>query len=202
MILSERRPRRKRALRTALPLLATQSGPVPAVHHEFPRENPTKCSTMTRSLGTSGRVKIAVVGSGYVGLVAGACFADSGTSVVCIDMDEAKLITLRAGEVPFFEPRLADLLKRNRPHRLDFTSNLADGIRGREGRVRSRRYATSRRRLGRSHVRAHGRRAGGTRRRARHRTLVLKSTVPVGTGEKVRAVVRALCPEAQDQRRQ
>ena len=51
---------------------------------------------------------------------------------MCIDVNEAKLAKLRAGEVPFFEPRLADLLKRNRPHRLDFTSNLADGIRGRE----------------------------------------------------------------------
>ena len=89
-------------------------------------------STTTQILTTERIVKIAVVGSGYVGLVASACFADSGTNVMCIDVDENKLAKLRAGEVPFFEPRLADLLKRNWPHRLDFTSNLADGIRGRD----------------------------------------------------------------------
>src|SRR6478735_2010134 len=91
-----------------------------------------KCSTTPQFLATGRIVKIAVVGSGYVGLVAGACFADSGTNVMCIDVDENKLAKLRAGEVPFFEPRLADLLKRNWPHRLDFTSSLSDGIRNRE----------------------------------------------------------------------
>jgi UDPglucose 6-dehydrogenase len=55
-------------------------------------------------------MKIAVIGTGYVGLVAGACFADSGTSVVCVDKDEQKLEKLRHGEVPFFEPRLAELV--------------------------------------------------------------------------------------------
>jgi len=77
-------------------------------------------------------MKIAVIGSGYVGLVAGACFADSGTNVLCVDADEHKLERLRRGDIPFFEPLLAELVKRNSPHRLDFTSDVAKAIQGRE----------------------------------------------------------------------
>ena len=76
-------------------------------------------------------MRIAVVGTGYVGLVAGACFADAGTTVTCVDVDEKKLELLRAGNVPFFEPRLEELLKRNWPARLSFSSNLAESIDGR-----------------------------------------------------------------------
>lgn len=76
-------------------------------------------------------VRIAVIGTGYVGLVAGACFADSGVNVMCVDVDEAKLERLKQGDVPFFEPHLGEMVKRNWPDRLQFTSNLAEGIRGR-----------------------------------------------------------------------
>lgn len=58
-------------------------------------------------------MKIAIIGTGYVGLVAGACFADSGTQVICVDKDEAKLEQLRRGDVPFYEPRLSELVQRN-----------------------------------------------------------------------------------------
>jgi UDPglucose 6-dehydrogenase len=134
-------------------------------------------------------VKIAVVGSGYVGLVAGACFADSGTNVMCIDVDEAKLAKLRAGEVPFFEPRLADLLKRNWPHRLDFTSNLADGIRGRE--VVFVAVGTPPQEDGSADLSYVLTVAEQVAKAAEHPVaLVLKSTVPVGTNERVRAVVK------------
>ena len=133
-------------------------------------------------------MKIAVVGSGYVGLVAGACFADSGTNVMCIDVNEAKLAKLRAGEVPFFEPRLADLLKRNWPHRLDFTSSLADGIRGRE--VVFVAVGTPPQEDGSadlSYVLAVAEQVAAA---AEHDiALVLKSTVPVGTNARVRAVI-------------
>jgi UDPglucose 6-dehydrogenase len=134
-------------------------------------------------------VKIAVVGSGYVGLVAGACFADSGTNVMCIDVDEAKLAKLRAGEVPFFEPRLADLLKRNWPHRLDFTSSLADGIRGRE--VVFVAVGTPPQEDGSADLSYVLTVAEQVAKAAEHPiALVLKSTVPVGTNERVRAVVK------------
>ncbi len=75
-------------------------------------------------------MKIAVIGSGYVGLVAGACFADSGTTVVCVDKDERKLKALENGDVPFYEPRLADLVKKNWPERLTFTSDLKSAVSG------------------------------------------------------------------------
>src|SRR5262245_46863322 len=76
-------------------------------------------------------MKVAVVGTGYVGLVAGACFADSGSNVVCVDVDENKLRKLEAGEIPFFEPGLDAMVKRNCPERLTFTSNLEQAIQDR-----------------------------------------------------------------------
>lgn len=134
-------------------------------------------------------VKIAVIGSGYVGLVAGACFADSGTNVVCVDVDEQKLQRLRQGDVPFFEPRLAELVKRNWPQRLEFSSNLEQSIQGRE--VVFVAVGTPPNEDGSadlSHVLTV---AEQVAKAATHDTaLVLKSTVPVGTNERVSEVVR------------
>jgi UDPglucose 6-dehydrogenase len=130
-------------------------------------------------------VKIAVIGSGYVGLVAGACFADSGTHVTCVDVDEKKLDKLRAGEVPFFEPGLAQLVKRNWPHRLDFSSNLADSIRGRE--VVFVAVGTPPAEDGSADLSHVLKVAEQVTKAAEHDlVLVLKSTVPVGTNERVR----------------
>jgi UDPglucose 6-dehydrogenase len=133
-------------------------------------------------------VKVAVIGTGYVGLVAGACFADSGTHVTCVDVDERKLEKLRRGEVPFFEPHLAELVTRNWPHRLDFSSNLAESINGRE--VVFVAVGTPPNEDGSadlSHVLTV---AEQVSKAARHSlALVLKSTVPVGTNERVRQVV-------------
>ncbi len=76
-------------------------------------------------------MRIVMVGSGYVGLVSGACFADFGHEIVCVDKDEGKIERLRAGESPIFEPGLDVLLKTNiRAGRLTFTTDLkaaADG---------------------------------------------------------------------------
>ena len=75
-------------------------------------------------------MKIAVVGSGYVGLVAGACLAESGNDVVCIDNDEAKVRTLRRGKMPFYEPGLEELVRRNRQERrLTFSATLPKAVR-------------------------------------------------------------------------
>jgi UDPglucose 6-dehydrogenase len=71
-------------------------------------------------------VTIAVVGSGYVGLVAAACFAEMGHSVICVDNDEAKVKVLRDGGVPIHEDYLPELLNRNRSNRVEFTSDLRD----------------------------------------------------------------------------
>ncbi len=133
-------------------------------------------------------MKIAVVGSGYVGLVAGACFADSGTEVVCVDVDEAKLEKLRRGEVPFFEPGLAAMVQRNWPDRLSFSSNLEESISGRQAVFIA--VGTPPNEDGSADLRYVLKVAEDVARLAKHRlVLVLKSTVPVGTNAKVRAVV-------------
>jgi UDPglucose 6-dehydrogenase len=134
-------------------------------------------------------VKIAIVGTGYVGLVAGACFADSGTHVTCVDVDVAKLEKLKRGDVPFFEPHLAELVKKNWPARLEFTNDLAAGIDGRE--VVFIAVGTPPQEDGSadlSHVLTV---AEQVSKAAKHEVaLVLKSTVPVGTNAKVREVVQ------------
>jgi UDPglucose 6-dehydrogenase len=74
-------------------------------------------------------MKIAVIGTGYVGLVAGACFADTGNDVICVDIDESKVQSLRDGIIPIYEPGLEDLVIRNsQSERLAFTTNLKDAV--------------------------------------------------------------------------
>jgi UDPglucose 6-dehydrogenase len=74
--------------------------------------------------------KIAVVGTGYVGLVTGTCFAESGNDVTCIDIDKAKIARLNAGEIPIYEPGLSELVEHNREAgRLHFTSDLPSAVR-------------------------------------------------------------------------
>lgn len=76
-------------------------------------------------------MKITMVGTGYVGLVTGTCFAESGNDVVCVDIDQRKVEMLRAGEIPIFEPGLSELVKRNcAAGRLKFTTSLAEAIEG------------------------------------------------------------------------
>lgn len=74
-------------------------------------------------------MKIAMIGTGYVGLVTGTCFADSGNDVVCVDIDEAKIAGLREGKIPIYEPGLTELVIRNAESgRLTFTTDLADAV--------------------------------------------------------------------------
>lgn len=73
-------------------------------------------------------MRIAVIGSGYVGLVAGACFADLGHDVILVDNDERKLAALKNGEVPIHENFLPELLKRHRGQRLQFSGNLQEAV--------------------------------------------------------------------------
>ncbi len=72
-------------------------------------------------------MNIAVVGTGYVGLVAGVCFADAGHQVICVDRDENKIQKLRAGQIPIYEPGLEDLLEKSK-ERLDFTTDLKTAV--------------------------------------------------------------------------
>ena len=78
-------------------------------------------------------MKIAIVGTGYVGLVSGTCFAETGNNVVCIDIDENKVLRMQNGEVPIYEPGLEVLFERNtKQGRLSFTTDLAEGIKNAE----------------------------------------------------------------------
>src|SRR5512138_2063511 len=70
-------------------------------------------------------MRIAMIGTGYVGLVSGACFADMGHQVTCVDKDDSKIAALRRGEIPIFEPGLDTLVASNvKARRLDFTTHL------------------------------------------------------------------------------
>ena len=76
-------------------------------------------------------MKIAVVGTGYVGLVTGTCFAETGNTVTCVDIDASKINKLNGGELTIYEPGLEKLFLRNQKEgRLHFTTNLAEGIAG------------------------------------------------------------------------
>src|SRR5579872_1664020 len=74
-------------------------------------------------------MNIAVVGTGYVGLVSGTCFAESGNEVICVDIDRARIEALTAGTLPIYEPGLEELVRRNlKEHRLSFTSDLNTAV--------------------------------------------------------------------------
>ena len=78
-------------------------------------------------------MKIAVVGTGYVGLVLGACLAENGNSVVCVDKDESKIDTLKSGRMPIYEPGLEEIVRRNEhEERLAFTTDLPSAVRASE----------------------------------------------------------------------
>src|SRR5437899_8572848 len=75
-------------------------------------------------------MKIAIIGTGYVGLVTGTCLADSGNDVTCVDIDQEKIERLEQGDIPIYEPGLSELVVRNTSAgRLKFTTNTADAVR-------------------------------------------------------------------------
>jgi UDPglucose 6-dehydrogenase len=138
-------------------------------------------------------MRIAVIGTGYVGLVAGVCFADAGHHVVCVDTDEKKVTRLRGGEVVIYEPGLAELMQRAmREKRLTFTTKHAEAAKGAEvvfiavGTPEGKDGAPDLRFLDAAISDVSKSLSGPS-------VLVLKSTVPVGTAARVRALVAELC---------
>lgn len=135
-------------------------------------------------------MKIAMVGSGYVGLVSGACFADFGHDVVCIDKDQGKIDRLHAGIMPIYEPGLDDLVQNNvKAGRLSFTTDLGEGIAGADA-IFIAVGTPSRRGDGHADltfVHAVAREVG--EKLANDAVVVTKSTVPVGTGDEVERII-------------
>jgi len=135
-------------------------------------------------------MKIAVVGTGYVGLVAGACFAESGNDVVCVDKDETKVRTLKRGKMPIYEPGLEEIVRRNRVEdRLTFTTNLAKAVR--DSAVIFIAVGTPQDEDGSADLKhVLGVAAEIAKAMNGYKVIVDKSTVPVGTSERVREVIR------------
>ncbi|MFZ4607977.1 MAG: UDP-glucose dehydrogenase family protein [Caulobacter sp.] len=143
-------------------------------------------------------MRVAMIGTGYVGLVSGACFADFGHDVVCIDKDAGKIERLKQGEIPIFEPGLEALVERNvREGRLAFSVDAADAVRAADAvfiavGTPSRRgdgYADL------SYVHAAAEEIAGLM--DGFTVVVTKSTVPVGTGDEIEAIIRKARPDAQ-----
>ncbi|HEX2227834.1 MAG TPA: UDP-glucose/GDP-mannose dehydrogenase family protein [Candidatus Binatia bacterium] len=136
-------------------------------------------------------MKIAVMGTGYVGLVAGTCFAESGNDVICVDIDQAKIVALNQGIVPIYEPGLEEMIRRNAAdRRLNFTTDIAAAVRrseiifiavgtpqGRNGHANLEYVRATARAIAKA---MNGR-----------KIIVTKSTVPVGTADEIRALIKA-----------
>ena len=143
-------------------------------------------------------MKISVIGSGYVGLVSGVCFADFGHEVVCIDKDPSKIERLNAGIMPIYEPGLAELVSGNvKAGRLSFTTSLAEGIEGASA-IFIAVGTPSRRGDGHadlSFVYAVAQEVGENLKSPA--VIVTKSTVPVGTGDEVERIIADAKPGVQ-----
>lgn len=138
-------------------------------------------------------MKIAVVGTGYVGLVSGTCFAETGNTVTCVDIDQSKIDRLKSGTITIYEPGLEKIFKRNlKEERLFFTTSLEEGIKdasiiflalptppGEDGSADLR------------YVLGVAKQLGTLIKPGDYKVIVDKSTVPVGTAEKVRNAVIA-----------
>jgi UDPglucose 6-dehydrogenase len=142
-----------------------------------------------RREGQASPMKLAVIGSGYVGLVAGAGFSDFGNHVTCVDIDQARIERLRGGEIPFHEPGLAELVQRNsRQGRLTFTTDTLEAVRDVE--IVFLAVGTPSRPDGAADLSYLFEAARQVGRGLTGRTVIVtKSTVPVGTGDAVRAAI-------------
>ena len=136
-------------------------------------------------------MNVCVIGTGYVGLVTGACFAEFGVNVVCVDKEAEKIAALEAGEIPIYEPGLEDLVERNvREQRLSFSTDTGTSVRNAlvvfiavgtpaadDGSTDLTAVEAVAREIGRA--------------MDSYKVVVTKSTVPVGTGQRVRHAIEA-----------
>jgi len=142
-------------------------------------------------------MRVAMIGTGYVGLVSGACFADFGHEVICVDKDASKVETLNSGGIPIYEPGLDMLVTRNaREGRLSFTQDLAEAVKSADA-VFIAVGTPSRRGDGfadLSYVYAAAKEIAEVM--DGYTVVVTKSTVPVGTGDEVERIIRETRPDA------
>lgn len=143
-------------------------------------------------------MRVTMIGTGYVGLVSGACFSEFGLNVVCVDKDAAKIERLKEGVMPIYEPGLDDLVDKNvRAGRLSFTTGLADAVKGATAVFIA--VGTPTRRGGGhadlSYVYAAAEEIAGALNG--YTVIVTKSTVPVGTGDEVERIMREKRPDAE-----
>jgi len=140
-------------------------------------------------------MRIAVIGTGYVGLVSGACFSEFGIDVICVDKDGDKIARLKKGEIPIFEPGLDELVKNNvEAGRLSFTTDIASAVRGADA-VFIAVGTPSRRGDGHadlSYVYAAAQEIAANL--TGYAVVVTKSTVPVGTGREVERIISTARP--------
>src|SRR5450755_2715229 len=144
-------------------------------------------------------MQVAIVGSGYVGLVAGACFADLGHQVILVDNDQAKLAALNAGEVPIHEKFLPELLKRHRGHNLKFSDDLPQAVRASQAVfIAVGTPPTEQGEADLSYVESVARSVSGAING--YKVIVEKSTVPVYTSDWVRKIIlrNAAAPDSFD----
>jgi UDPglucose 6-dehydrogenase len=153
-------------------------------------------------------MRVTVIGSGYVGLVVGACLADSGNDVVCADVDARKVEKLLQGVVPFFEPGLDAIVKRNLEEgRLTFTTEVEQAIRrggvvfiavgtpqGDDGSAEMRFVDQVAETIGRTLATGENVLVEGIK------VVLTKSTVPVGTSDRIRGLISQRLPEARPDR--
>lgn len=137
-------------------------------------------------------MKLCIIGSGYVGLVSGACFAEVGHNVICVDNNQRKVDQLKAGHIPIYEPGLEELVTKNvAAKRLHFTSSIEEGVDGSE--VVFIAVPTPPQPDGSvdlSYIEKVAREIAGVLKPGQYRVIVDKSTVPVKTGEKVADTIR------------
>jgi len=136
-------------------------------------------------------MNIAVIGTGYVGLVAGTCFAESGNEVVCVDIDKAKIASLKEGAIPFYEPGLRELVQRNvEEQRLTFTMDLKSAVR--QSKVIFIAVGTPQGADGSPNIDQVLNTAKSIAKATNGSKIVVnKSTVPVGAAEQVAAIIKA-----------
>ena len=140
-------------------------------------------------------MNLAVIGTGYVGLVAGTCFAESGNDVVCVDIDEGKIALLKEGKIPIYEPGLEEMVRRNvEEQRLSFTTDLDSAVK--KSAILFIAVGTPQGATGHANLEFVRATAKGIARAVNSfKIIVTKSTVPVGTADRIKKWVAEECSQ-------